>query len=106
MDWWPRKKGKVEGVTFEQLPGNAGFALDIEGNKILAVKLDREIVRELAGDANVGAGGAGGGVNSKTKAAMDWLLVTNPQNPHDLQWSPLGAGIEGSIECERDSSSG
>jgi hypothetical protein len=80
VDLW-RKKGKVEGVTFEQLPGRSGFALDFEGNKVVAVKLDHVTAREIAGEARVEGVGAGGGASYKTGTVTGWLFVTNRHNP-------------------------
>jgi hypothetical protein len=81
LSWWPRKKEKVEGVTFQPLEDKAGFVLDIEGQKIAAMRLPGMVAREIAGE--VGAGATSADVKAKYGSEIDqkWLIVTNMQNP-------------------------
>jgi len=81
LTWWRRKKEKVEGVTFEPLEGKAGFVLDIQGQKIAAMKLPGTVAREIAGEATAGATSADVKAKYGSEVDQKWLIVTNMQNP-------------------------
>lgn len=88
---WKRKKGKVEGVTYEEL-GNAGFALDVEGRKYVALKLERMRERDISGQAKVDAAGAGGGARYASVSDTSWLLIADKRNP--MVYDGLGRLLE------------
>lgn len=79
--WW-RKKEKVEGVTVEPIAGKSGYIMDIEGQKVVAVKLPSTVVKEVAGQAGVDLPKSlEGSAKFATETEQKWLLVTNMQNP-------------------------
>jgi hypothetical protein len=79
--WW-RKKEKVEGVKVERLPGDSGYVLDVEGQKVVAVKLPTAVAREVAGQAGADLyKGVEGSAKYVAETEQNWLLVTNMHNP-------------------------
>jgi hypothetical protein len=75
---------KDEEASFKPLESNAGFVLDIERHKVIALKLPGELAKEIAGrDSTISQG-----ILSKLKAKFahndeteQWLTVTNIDNP-------------------------
>jgi hypothetical protein len=82
---WPfRKKEKVEGVTCEPLDKNAGYKLDIQGSKFVALKLPLSSVWEIAGGVKLDAmhgTEVGGSGKFASETGYKWALITNQQNP-------------------------
>jgi hypothetical protein len=78
---WPWRKQKVEGVTFQHLRGKAGVALDIQGQKVVAIRLPATIAREVAGQGAITPIGPAVGGRYESQTDQKWLIVTNIQNP-------------------------
>jgi hypothetical protein len=78
---WPWRKQKVEGVTFQHLEGKAGFVLDIQGQKVVAMKLPATVAKEVAGQGAITPVGPAAGVRYESQTDQKWLIVTNMQNP-------------------------
>lgn len=76
---WLRKKEKVEGVTYEQFEGNQGFALDVEGQKVAAVKLPSTVAKEITGQASATQTGLRGYALSE---------MQRHRRPLDYHWNP------------------
>jgi len=48
--------GDEHELTFKPLDNDAGFSLDIEGRKVVALKLPNNIAKEVAGQKSGGTG--------------------------------------------------
>lgn len=76
----------VEETSFKPLDGNASFLLNLEGRKVVALRLPSRVAMELSGQELLGSVG----VLSKLKAKLrldsvaeteHWLTVTNVDDP-------------------------
>jgi hypothetical protein len=82
--WWLWPRGMQDQAAFKALGNDAGFILDVEGNRVIALKLPSKTVKELAGQP--------GSEDILTRllaklsrqsdeAGHQWLIVTSAQNP-------------------------
>lgn len=85
---------KGEETSFKALDSNAAFVLDIEGHKVIALKLPGKVAKEIASQGST----ASSGIRSKLKAkfahsdeTVQWLTVTNIDNPLLNDYARLGA---------------
>jgi hypothetical protein len=82
--WWLWPRGMEEQVAFKALGNDAGFVLEVEGNKVIALKLPSKTAKELAGQST--SIGTLARLLSKLnrqsdEAGQEWLVVTGVQNP-------------------------
>lgn len=77
---------KAEEASFKPLDGNASFLLNLEGHKVVALRLPTKVAMELSGQELLGSVG----ILSKLKAKLGlgsaavtehWWTVTNVDNP-------------------------
>jgi len=77
---WSRRDESA-GIAFKALDNDAGFLLDVEGRKVVALKLPGNTAREVAGQASLASG-------MLAKLAKFWhptepehrLIIANMQN--------------------------
>jgi hypothetical protein len=78
--------------TFKAIQSNAGFLLDLEGHKIIALKLPSKIAKEISGQGR-SIGSILERVKSKlglTSETERWLTVTSVNNPLLEQYEKFG----------------
>jgi hypothetical protein len=77
---------KAEEISIKSLDSNAGFLLNLDGHKVIALRLPSEVAMELSGQELLESVG----FLSKLKAKLGlgsvaetehWLMVTNVDNP-------------------------
>jgi len=78
---WPWRKRKVEGITLERLQSKAGFVLDIQGQKVVAIRLPATVAKEVAGQGAITPIGPAVGSGYESQTHQKWLIVTNTQAP-------------------------
>jgi hypothetical protein len=83
LDNSPQPQKDAE-ISFATLGNNNAFLLDLDGHKVLAVRLPRKVEKEISGQESE----ASGGILSKLKAKLGfetetdrWLTVANIDNP-------------------------
>jgi hypothetical protein len=71
-------------AKFKPLQSNAGFLLDLEGHKIIALKLPSKVAKEISGQERQTSGGVLARLRAKLGFEPEtepWLTVTSVDNP-------------------------
>lgn len=83
MSEFPWSSKGIE-ASFSPLESNGGFLLDLEGHKVVALRLPSKVAKEISGQEME----TSGGILSKLKAKLGltpetgrWLTVTSVYNP-------------------------
>lgn len=90
---FPWSRRNLGGAAIKRLDNDAGFVLNVEGSKVIALKLPTTVAKEIAGQA---------GMLARIKAKLDrhtseteqeWLIVTKMQNTPALDDDDFGTAI-------------
>ena len=75
---------------------NSGYLLDVNGHKVLALKLSSKVATEIAGDVSTASEGLFSKLKAKVSQASEseqWLAVTSIENPLLEDYNNFGALI-------------
>lgn len=75
---------------------NSGYLLDVNGHKVLALRLSGKVAMEIAGDSSIAQEGLLSKLKGKISQASEseqWLAVTSIENPLLEDYNNFGALI-------------
>ena len=78
----------------------SGYLLDVDGHKVLALRLSGKVATEIAGDASTAPEGLFSKLKAKisqTSEGEQWLAVTSIENPLLEDYNNFGALIAQSL---------
>lgn len=85
-------KGKE--ATFTPLESNTGFLLNLEGRKVITLKVPSKVAKEISGQEPQTSGGVLSRLKTKlgfTPDTEQWLTVTSVDNPLLAEYDKFGA---------------
>lgn len=87
---------KTTETSFKSLDNGASFVLDVNGHKVVALKLSSKVVAEIAGSASALSSSTLSKLKSKMTHVSEtdqWLTVTSIENPLLEDYDHFGALI-------------